>query len=151
MYRMAGRSAATGATANATVAGLWNPHATQRCRVAEVHIVAQSAAPTAGNSLNIRRSTARGTVTSAVTPDIDNDIQRMSAPASGMTLDLTYSAQPTLDTSVLWQWNLAAVVGSGVILPLEVSIPPGTGLCIAQIAATITPACDVSVAWREEW
>lgn len=148
---MAGRSAATTAAANATVAGLWNPHTTQRCRVAEIHIVAQGAAPTAGNSLTIRRSTARGTVTSSVTPDIDNDIQRMSAPVSGMTLDLTYSAQPTLDASILWQWNLAAVVGSGVILPFEISVLPGTGVVIAQIAATITPACDVSVAWREEW
>lgn len=148
---MAGRSAATGATANAVVAGIWNPHTTQRARIAEIHIVAQGAAPTAGNSLNIRRSTARGTSTSTVTPDIDNDIQRMSAPGSGMTLDLTYSVQPTLDASVLWQWNLAAVVGSGVILPMEVSIPPGTGLCICQIAATVTPACDISIAWREEW
>jgi|SRR4051812_21917002 hypothetical protein len=151
MYRMAGRSTATGATANAVVGGMWNPHTTQRCRIAEIHLVAQGAAPTAGNSLTIRRSTARGTASSSVTPDIDNDIQRMAAPVSGATLDLAYSGQPTLDTSILWQWNLAAVVGSGVILPMEITVPPGTGLCICQIAGVVTPACDISIAWREEW
>lgn len=144
--RIAGRSAATAATANHAVAAIWNPSSSLRIRVTELSFVAQGAAPTAGNSLQVRRITARGTAGSTLTPTIANDTDRIVAPVSGVVVDLAaYTVQPTLDTGVaMWQWNLAAVIGSGVVLPFEVTIPPGAGLAIAQIAATVTPALDVS-------
>lgn len=152
MYRAAGRSTATAATANVSVLGIWNPHATLRARLVELHLCAQGAAPTAGASLQLRRISARGTATSTVTPIIENDIQRAQAPTSGLLLDLAYSAQPTLVTSpALWQWSLAAVVSSGVIVPIELTIPPGTGLTLATVGATVHPATDVSIAWKEEY
>lgn len=152
MYRAAGRSAATAATANVSAFSIWNPHSTVRVRLAEIHLCVQGAAPTAGASLQLRRISARGTATSTVTPIIENDIQRAQAPTPGLLLDLAYSAQPTLVTSpALWQWSFAAVVSSGVIVPIEISIPPGTGLTLATVGATVHPATDVSIGWREEF
>ena len=152
MYRAAGRSAATAATANNSLFGIWNPHSTIRCRLTELHLCVQGAAPTAGSSMMLRRISARGTATSTVTPIIENDIQRAQAPTSGLLLDLTYSAQPTLVTSpALWQWSLAAVVSSGVIVPIEITIPPGTGLVLANVGAVVFPATDVSIGWKEEF
>jgi len=150
MYRVAGRTAASAATAGTASFGFWNPHATVRVRLSEIHICANGA-PAAGASLALRRATARGTATSTVTPDIDNDIQRAQAPTSGALLDVTYSAQPTLDASVLWQWTFAAVAGSAVILPVEISVPPGTGLVAANVGAIAFPITDVTIVWREEF
>lgn len=150
MYRMAGRTAATAATAGNSAFAIWNPHSTIRIRVVEIAICCNGA-PAAGAALAARRATARGTATSTFTPDIDNDIQRMQAPTSGLVLDLTYSAQPTLDASVLFQWTFAAVAASGIIIPMEVTIPNGTGLAFANVAAVAFPISDISVAWKEEF
>lgn len=150
MYRMAGRSAATTATTGNALFGLWNPHATVRVRTVEIGICCNGA-PAAGASLFASRTTARGTSTSTVTPDIDNDTQRAQSPTSGLVLDLTYSAQPTFDASSLWQWTFAAVSASGIIVPLEIAIPPGTGLAFRNVGGIIFPISDVSVGWREEF
>jgi len=150
MYRIAGRTAANAATAGAASFDFWNPHSTVRTRLAEIHICCNGA-PAAGASLALRRATARGTATSTGTPDIDNDIQRAQAPTSGALLDLAFSAAPTLDASVLWQWTFAAVAGSAIILPVEISVPPGTGLCGANVGAIAFPASDITIVWREEF
>lgn len=147
---MAGRTAATAATTGNAAFGLWNPSSTSRVRVTEVSICANGA-PAAGASLFLSRTTARGTATSTVTPDIDNDIQRAQVPTSGLLLDVTYSAQPTADASSLWQWTWAAVAASGIVLPLIVSIPPGAGIAFRNVGAIAFPIADVSVAWSEEY
>lgn len=151
MYRVAGRSAATTAVANRALAGFWNPHSTVRCRIAELHVCANGA-PGAGASLMLKRISARGTSTSTVTPIIENDIQRAQAPTSGALLDLTYSAEPTIVTMpAVWQWTFAAVAASGIILPIEITVPPGTGLALLNVGAIIFPISDITVAWREEF
>jgi hypothetical protein len=150
VYRMAGRCAATTATTGNALFGLWNPHGTLRARTAEIGICCNGA-PAAGASLFVSRVTARGTSTSTVTPDIDNDIQRTQTPTSGLLLDLTYSVQPTFDASALWQWTFAAVSASGIIVPLEIAIPPGAGIAFRNVGAIIFPISDISVGWREEY
>jgi hypothetical protein len=151
MYRVAGRSAATTNVANRVLAGFWNPHTTVRCRIAEIH-VCTNGAPAAGASLLLKRISARGTSSSTVTPIIENDIQRSQAPTSGAVLDLTYSAEPTIVTMpAFWQWTFAAVAASAVILPIEITVPPGTGLALANVGAIIFPISDISVVWREEF
>jgi methylmalonyl-CoA mutase N-terminal domain/subunit len=151
MYRVAGRSAATTAVANRALAGFWNPHTTIRCRTAEIHICTNGA-PAAGASLLLKRTSARGTSTSTVTPTIENDIQRAQAPTSGAVLDLTFSAEPTIVTMpAIWQWTFAAVAASAVILPIEETIPPGTGLVLANVGGIIFPISDITVVWREEF
>lgn len=145
-------SAATAATINLVVAQLWNPHATARLRVSEVHLANQSGA-TVGNAV-LRRSTARGaTPAVTVTPDIDNNFDRTLAPASGAVLELgaTFATQPTVDLSDLFRWTVTAAVGAGVVwsFPAGLVIPPATGLVIANSAAVIFPISDVTVVWDE--
>lgn len=147
-FRVAGRTAATAATTGNAAFAFWNQHSTVRVRVTEVHICANGA-PGAGASLFASRITARGTATSTVTPDIDNDVDRMIAPPSGVVLDVTYSAQPTFDASPLWQWTFAAVAASGVMVPMEVVIPPGTGLAFRNVGGIAFPVSDVTVVWEE--
>ena len=152
-YEVAGRtSAATAATLNLVIAQFWNPHATARLRVSELHICNQSGA-TVGN-LSIQRSTARGaTPAVTVTPDIDNNLDRTIAPPSGAVLELaaTFGTPPTLDTSRLRGWTMTAAVGAGVIYTWAsgLVIPPGTGLCVVNAAAVAFPISDVTVCWDE--
>jgi hypothetical protein len=98
------------------------------------------------------RTTARGTAGSTVTPNIANDIMRGQAPTSGLFLDLAaYSVQPTLDGSVsLFNWPIANVAGSAVVLPFEITIPPTSGI-VLRATLTAWPVSDVNFAWREEW
>lgn len=150
-HRLAGRSVATAATAGHAAFQLWNPHATQRITLREFWTFVTSA-PAAGAGLAIRRTTARGTPGSTQTPVLANDTHRGSVSVSVSLLDLAvFTVQPTLETSPnLWQWSPAAVAASGVSGPIEIDIPPGTGLAWVNIAAVIFPASDISVAWTED-
>lgn len=144
--RVSGRTVATAATANHVAAQIWNPHATLRITVTEMHC----AITTAGlANLGLARSTARGTAGSTITPAIQNEAGREVAPPSGLLLDLAaFTVQPTLDSSTLYldRWNLPAAIGAGVILPFVpgLVIPPGAGLCLLTPPAVIFPASDVT-------
>lgn len=154
MYSVRGRSAATVATADHVVAQIWNPHATQRIKAILFSLYKQGGAGTAGDSVRLRRSTARGTPATTVTPDIDNHSERALAPPSGFLLDLAaFSVQPTLDTSDLGiGWTAPAVQGAGIVRPMPgIIVPPGTGLAIVQVAATIWPASEVVWEILEDW
>ena len=149
VYQVSGRTAATTATANNASFGLWNPHATQRLMVTEIGFFA-TAAPTAGASLALRRTTARGTTTS-VTPGIAQDLDRGATPPSGALLDISYSVQPTLETVALFDYVFAAVAASGMIYPFPngIKIPPGAGLVLVNAAAIIVPINAVWFRWDE--
>ena len=148
-YSVRGTTAATVATAGHAIAQLWNPHATQRITVSKIAIFKRGAG-TSGDALEVRRSTARGTAGSTVTPGITQDENRTVAPVSGALLDLAaFTAQPTLEAGGLDGWGAAAVTGSGVIIPVNFVIPPGAGLVLAQIAATIWPISEVVFRWEE--
>lgn len=149
-HRLSGRSAATAATAGNAAAGLWNPHTTQRITLREFWICANTA-PAALAGVAIRRTTARGTATLTATPVIANDTHRGAVSVSVSVLDLTYSVQPTLETGAnMWQWTFAAAAASGVSGPIEIDIPPGTGIAWVNIGAVIFPAADFNVAWTED-
>lgn len=147
-YRVAGRTAATAATADNCAGALWNPHATKDITVYEVHFFHVTG--TADNE-GLTRITARGTASSTVTPDIDNDDARLLAPISGALLDVTYSAQPTLASPYLQRINLPAAIGAGFIWVFErgIRVPAGTGLALATPTAVILQAGDLTFVWDE--
>lgn len=141
-----GFTVATAATANHAIAQLWNPHATRRIRVVEIHIF-KAGAGTANDSCYLERTTARGTAGSTVTPDADNSSEGDSTSPAGMLLDLAaFSGQPTLASPGMVGWVSPAVAGAGITwsIPRGITILPGTGLAILQRAATIWPTSEVS-------
>ena len=111
-YYVAGRTAATAATIDNVGAELWNPHGTKSVYVNEVWWFQTTAA--VGNQ-GLVRTSAKGTSTLTVTPDADNATDRRAVPPSGATLELTFSAQPTLATPYLARTNTAAAIGLGFI------------------------------------
>lgn len=154
MYTVRGRTVATAATVDHAIASLWNPHASQRIKVINFTVF-KTAAGTAADAFRLKRSTARGTAGSTVTPDIDNHSERAAAPVSGALLDLSaYSVQPTLDGSELGpEFVAAAFAAAGIVyaIPGGIVVPFGTGLVLAQSQATIWPVSGVSFSWLEDW
>lgn len=111
-------------------------------------------APDATAAFRLKRSTARGTPGSTVTPDIDNHGERAAAPVSGALLDLSaFTVQPTLDASELGpEFQAAAAAASAFMydIPGGIVIPPGTGLVIAQIVAIAYVASTIHFCWFED-
>lgn len=141
-YVVGGRTAATAATARVVAAAIWNPSSSKRLHVWAVGV----ASTTAGvSNLGLARTTARGTASTTVTPDIDNEVERVAAPPSGFLLDLAFSGQPTVDASDLHRWNLPAAVGAGVILPFRkpIEVAAGAGLALITPTAVVLPVSDV--------
>ena len=155
MYSARGRNAATAATADHVVWQMWNPHATQRVRLVSFSMFAQGAAPAAGWSGRLRRSTSTGTAGSTVTPDIDNHSIRGAAPPSGVLLYLAaFTVQPALDASELGLgFTFAAVQGSGIVYPIPggIEIPPGAGIAFSQVPATASVVFEITLSWLEDW
>lgn len=145
---VAGRTTATLATANAVSSQLWNPHATSRSKLTEIHVCITTAGAT---NIALRRTSARGTATTSITPTIANSSQSDIVAAAGI-LDVAFGVQPTLAAGpALWQFNLPAAVGAAVIkgFPADLVIPPGTGIAITTPTAVIFPASDVTFVWNE--
>src|SRR6266542_6986339 len=156
MYSVRGRSAATALTADHAICGLWNPHATQRIKVVSFAAFKQGGAGATGDAFRLRRTTARGTAGSTVTPTIANHDKRAVAPSSGVLLDLAaYSVQPTLDGTVDLGlgWTAPGVAGAGIVIPFPggIEIGPGAGIVVIQVAATIWPTTEVTFYWLEDW
>jgi hypothetical protein len=155
MYSIRGRSAATAATADHTIAQLWNPHSTQRIKVISISCYKQGAAGAAGDAWRLERTSTTGTAGSTVTPDIDAHSIRGAAPVSGVLLYLAaFTVQPTKDaTDIGIGWVAPAVQGAGITMPLAggIEIPPGAGLALVQVAATAWPASEITFTWLEDW
>jgi len=153
MYTVRGRSAATVGTSNHAIAQLWNPHATQRIRVVQFGVF-KTAAGGVTDAFRLKRSTARGTPGSTVTPDIDNHSERAIAPVSGALLDLAaFSVQPTLAAAELGPEVQPGNIQGACLLyemPGGIVIPPGRGLVISQITGTIYPVSGISFIWTED-
>lgn len=150
-YSVRGFTAATAATADHAIFGLWNPDTLKRIKVLELGLF-KAGAGTANDSVYLCRTTARGTAGSTVTPDADNAWYNDDVPSSGALLDLAaYSVQPTKGTPNLWGWVAAAVAASGFIWPTPrgIWIAPGTGIAIVQRAATIWPTSECYAVWEE--
>ena len=123
-YGVGGRTTATAATADNVAAALWNASGSKSIEVVEVHCVKTTA--TVDNHSLIRTST-RGTASTTVTPDADNDYTREVTPTPcGPTWRL--SAQPTVQGPALARTNLPAAVGAGFIWVFDrpIKVPAGT-------------------------
>ncbi len=148
IYYVNGTTAATAATNQHAILQVWNPSTTRTIELLEVSLVATTA-PGAGAGFLTRRSTARGTAGSTVTPTAEHHARREAVPDSGFLLDLAaFSAQPTLAAGDLAPaWVYAAVAASGIVYPLPrgIEIPPGTGLCLVNRAAIAFPISEVGI------
>lgn len=150
-YYVNGTTAATAATDQHAIAEIWNPSSTRTIQLLEVAVVV-FAAPGAGAGFLIRRSSARGTAGSTVTPGTAEHSRNEAAPDSAFVLDLAaFTVQPTLVAGDLSGWVFAAVTASGIVLPLPrgIEILPGAGLCLVNRAAIAFPTAEVSVVVEE--
>lgn len=152
-YSVSGRSA-TGAATNDVLAALWNPSADQAVLVVEISMFRVSA--TAGNRPILRRTTARGTPGSTVTPDADNAWDDLAAPPSGVLLDLAaFTVQPTVSGSRLWvmggQSGVTGSEGSGFLWTWEpgIRISPGAGLALGFAGGATHDPADFNFVWEE--
>lgn len=151
VFSVRGRTAATTATLDHTVAQLWNPHTTSRIAVLEFGLCC-TAGPAAGASIYLRRTTSTGTAGSTVTPAIQQGFQRDCVPQSGCLLYLAaFTVQPGFETYGFMGWVFANVAASGLIYPIPrgIEIPPGTGLAIVTAAAIAIPISEVWFQWEE--
>jgi hypothetical protein len=151
-YYVNGTTAATAATDQHAIFEVWNPSATRTISLLEVQLVA-FAAPGAGAGFITRRSTAKGTAGSTVTPTAEHHARRQAVPDSGFTLELAaFTVQPTLAVGDLYPaWVFAAVAASGISLPIPrgIEIPPGTGIVIVNRAAIAFPTSEVGIVVEE--
>ena len=147
-YQCGGRSSATAATADNFGAALWNPAASKPLYVREIWWFKNS---TTADNFELSRISARGTASTTVTPDIDNDRDRLLAPGTGALLDVAYSGQPTIVTPALARGNLAAAGGAGYMFAFDppIRVAAGEGLGIATPVATALQAADVTFVWQE--
>lgn len=144
-YLVGGRGG--GDTAGEPLCTLWNPSAVEVLYVLSFSVVSSGIALNG----NIQRCTTRGSPGSTVTPDIDSDVRRVTAPNSGALLDLSnYTASPTLQTPIIKSLNHPARAGGGYELrfmkPIEV--PPGTGLTFTDLAG-VAGGMEFDVSWWE--
>jgi len=147
-YSVCGRCSTTVATADVPAATLWNPSSIKTIYVREVSTFTLGVA---WNSELIRTST-RGTPGTTVTPDIDNDRDRLLAPPSGALLDLcSYAVNPTVQGPAMARMTIVGVAGSGYSLSFNppIAVPAGTGLAIANALAASCGVMDVTFVWEE--
>ena len=149
-YMVGGRGVVTSTTQYDPEAVLWNASTVKDLYLTEVGW-SSSAATTA--NIALIRTTTRGTPGSTVTPDIDNDRDRLLAPASGALLDLG-AFTGTLPTTAGPSMGLALlpnVAGSQFVAVFRppIRIPAGTGLAMATSQAAALGAGDVFFVWDE--
>jgi hypothetical protein len=118
-YHLAARTTIGGATSGNAGFGIWNPSTTVRCRLLFLAF-SFNALPTALVPCSLRRTSTRGTATPAIVADVDNDDNQTRAPDSGLQINYTYTAQPTIDAVGLYRWDLGASIGQGVAGPIEI-------------------------------
>ena len=152
IYYVRGVTAASSASTDHVICTLWNPSSTKRIKALEFSCF-KTGAGTAGDSARLVRTTNRGTAGSTVTPDADNAMAGDATPDSGALLDLASYAgnQPILASPGMYGWVAAAVIASGVILPLPrgIDILPATGLAFSQRAATAWPISEVTYVFED--
>lgn len=149
-YSAGGRTAATAATADNIGGELWNPASNKGIRIFVINWTKQGAAT--ADSPGIVRVTTKGTSTLTVTPDLDNSYDRDATPPSAATLELTFSAQPTIAGPYIMRTNLAAALGTGFTWVFSgdgLLVPAGTGIAVGTPVATVLQAGDVTFEWGE--
>jgi hypothetical protein len=148
-YSVRGLTVATAASADQVICHLWNASSSRKIYVVEMSLF-KTAAGTSGDSVYIQRVTARGTQTSTVTPDIDNDWDHELAPPSGAVLDVDFSAEPTAAGPALSGFAIANVISSGFLWPCprRIAIKAGNGLAMYSRLASF-PISEAYFQWEE--
>jgi len=149
-FEVSGATAATTIAVDRAIAGIWNPSTAKRISVLEIHI-AKTAAGGADRP-KLRRSSARGTATTTVTPGVNHDLTGdLVTPLSGFLLDVTYSVEPTLKAGDMRQFVIPGAIGAGVmwVFAEPIEIPEGEGLVICTGSALAFPIAVVSVTTAE--
>jgi hypothetical protein len=155
MYSVTGQTAATAATIDVAACQLWNGHSTQRVKIISF-MYATATTNTNGNGLRPTRTSARGTVTSSVTPVITSHSRRGVAPGSGLTLDLDFSAEPTLDGNDQYPGvGFSGTSGGGDYWYYDfdgcgIWLPPGTGLALVNWSAVAVVQALITFNWLED-
>ena len=151
VYSVSGFTAAT-ASATDAVFGLWNPDGAQRITVLEAGFYVNEITSA---RMCIRRTSARGTAGSTVTPDADNNWSGQDVPPSGALLDLAaYSVQPT-NAGILHGIRKSATTGSAGVGHVfnftygGVTIPPGRGIVVRNLDAFVAGPVECYVVWEE--
>lgn len=146
-YAVSGITVVTGTGVADAIAEIWNPSTTKRIKLIELHIVKQVV--TGVNDLILRRSTAKGTSGSTVTPSSVNEMEQIAAPPSAFTLELAaFSVQPTLAAGPMHAAVVPASIGAawiwvfGEANPLE--IPSAAGIVLTQGTAIATPVSRIT-------
>jgi hypothetical protein len=152
-YRVNFLSVATGATIDHGIVQIWNPSTVRRIALVQFGFLATTA-PVAGSGFVFRRSTARGTPGSTITPAAAHETEGGAAvPDSGFLIDLAvFSVQPTLAAGEMDPfWLPPATIASGGILPVvpRIVIPPGQGLVAVNRAAFIFPVSEFGLVIEE--
>lgn len=149
---LTGKTAATTATIDHAIFQVWNPSTTKRLQVVAMSVFKITAG--AADEPVIRRTTARGTAGSTVTPTSVHQTEQIAAPPSGWLLDLAaFSAQPTLAALGLDGAVVPGAIGTGYVWifddrnPLE--IPSANGIAVCTGIALAFPVSRVS-AWVED-
>ena len=142
-YVVGGKGAATAATADHAIAGIWNPSTSKRIKVLEVHAFLITAVAV---EVVLRRTTARGTAGSTITPTSVNEMEQIANPPSGFLLDLAaFTVQPTLagTTNDLHGAQIPAAIGAGIMWVMSgegLEIPAGAGIALTSRVAAAAQA-----------
>jgi len=148
--RLAGRQAASSGAVIDNVAGsIWNPHATARVILKEIHI-ANSVATVA--HIGVKRTTTRGaTPAASFTAAIANTDQRDIVDPAGLALEVAgFGTQPAVEGSYIQRWAIPAAIGAGVMFVFAnpLTIPAGTGVAIVSATALLTPIMDYTIVYE---
>lgn len=154
-YQVAASSLATAATLPHAMYEFWNPHASIRCLVNEIHFVNTTAVVT---NLGILRSQTRGVTptTGPFVPVIQSSRSvQVAAPSGAALAGGTFGTQPVIanNTIFLERVVLPASIGAAVFFtyPLDdpLEVPPGTGIVVCTSLAAVTAASVATFVWRE--
>jgi hypothetical protein len=144
-YVAQGKTAATAATIDHAIAEIWNPSTTKRIKVLQVWCVKQAIG--AADEPVLRRTSAKGTAGSTVTPGAAQEYEQIAAPPSAFTLELaTFSVQPTLIAGPMHAWVVPAAIGSGFMWVFDepIELKSGEGLALTTGIALAFPISRVT-------
>lgn len=144
-YTTNGKTTATAATAANAVGAIWNPSTSKRIKCLEIHLFKLTVG--AADEPVIRRTTARGTASTTITPTSTSEHEQIANPPSGWLLDVAYSVQPTFATGEMHAAIIPAAIGAGImwVFSKEIEIPAGQGLAVVTGTALAFPACRMTV------
>ncbi len=129
-----------------------------QCRAASTNMVeivelglSVAVAPTTGPSWRLNRTTALGTSTATVTPQIESPPTAVAALA---LLDTTWSSNPTLAGTDMRQYATPNAIGSGIVWtwydkPLPLLVSTGIALVNGNATGTTVGSFDIYLIFDE--